>query len=55
MRHHKALVAAAVVMMIGTAPVLGHHALHSEFDTSKRGHIVGTLTRFAMVIPHLRW
>ena len=43
MRHQRALVAAAVVMMIGTAPVLGHHALHSEFDTSKRGHIVGVL------------
>jgi hypothetical protein len=55
MRHQKALVAAAVVMMIGTAPVLGHHALHSEFDTSKRGHITGVLTRFAMVNPHIRW
>ena len=46
----------AVLTLVGfAAPVLAHHALHSEFDTSKRGKFRGTLTRFALINPHVRW
>ncbi len=46
----------AVLTLVGfVAPVVAHHALHSEFDTSKRGKFRGTLTRFALINPHVRW
>ena len=47
--------AVVVTLVLASMPAIAHHALHSEFDTAKRGHIVGTLTRFAMVNPHIRW
>ena len=51
------LMAAAVVVSVFLVPLpmRAHHALHSEFDTARRGHFVGVLTRFAMVNPHIRW
>ncbi|MGH2399479.1 MAG: DUF6152 family protein, partial [bacterium] len=37
------------------APALAHHALQAEFDTTKRGEFTGSLTRFALINPHVRW
>lgn len=48
-------VAAFVALVATGIPVVAHHALHSEFDTSKRGKFRGTLTRFALINPHVRW
>lgn len=46
----------ALLTLVGfAAPVVAHHALHSELDTSKRGKFRGTLTRFALINPHVRW
>ena len=43
-------------MLVTGAPVLAHHALHSEYSTSKRGQVQGEkLTRFALINPHVRW
>ena len=49
------LVAACLVTLTATAALSAHHALHSEFDTGKRGQFHGTLTRFALINPHVRW
>lgn len=46
---------ALLTLVSFAAPVVAHHALHSEFDTSKRGKFRGTLTRFALINPHVRW
>ncbi len=44
---------AAVVLV--AVPAFAHHALHAEYDTGKRGKFKGTLTRFALINPHVRW
>ena len=36
-------------------PAVAHHALQAEFDTAKRGEFTGTLTKFALINPHVRW
>ena len=46
---------AIVALCLTTKPALAHHALQSEFDTSKRGEFTGVLTKFALVNPHVRW
>ena len=45
----------AAALLFSTAPARAHHALQAEFDTTKRGEFTGTLTRFALVNPHVRW
>ena len=40
---------------LGTRPADAHHALQAEYDTTKTGAFTGTLTRFAMINPHVRW
>jgi len=42
-------------LLLGVAPLPAHHALQAEFDTTKRGEFTGTLTRFALINPHVRW
>jgi Family of unknown function (DUF6152) len=44
-----------VALFLTAMPALAHHALQAEFDTTKRGEFTGTLTRFALVNPHVRW
>jgi hypothetical protein len=44
-----------VALVLSAVPALAHHALQAEFDTTKRGEFTGTLTRFALVNPHVRW
>lgn len=46
---------ALLTLVCSTIPLVAHHALHSEFDTSKRGKFRGKLTRFALINPHVRW
>jgi hypothetical protein len=46
--------AIAGVLLAG-APVVAHHALHSQYDTAKRGRFRGELTKFSMINPHVRW
>lgn len=53
---HRAFGLIALAGLLGVAvPALPHHALQAEYDTSKRGEFVGTLTRFALINPHCRW
>ena len=47
--------ASALLLSFSVMPALAHHALQAEFDTTKRGEFTGTLTRFALVNPHVRW
>jgi hypothetical protein len=46
---------AIVAMSLAAKPAVAHHALQAEFDTAKRGEFTGTLTKFAMINPHVRW
>jgi hypothetical protein len=45
----------AAAFLFSVVPALAHHALQAEFDTTKRGEFTGTLTRFALINPHVRW
>lgn len=47
--------AAAVVGTVAPARVAAHHAIQAEYDMDKTGAFTGTLTRFAMINPHVRW
>lgn len=42
-------------LFLSVVPAVAHHALQAEFDTTKRGEFTGTLTRFALINPHVRW
>src|SRR5712691_6420757 len=44
-----------VALSLAAKPAVAHHALQAEFDTAKRGEFTGTLTKFAMINPHVRW
>jgi len=49
-------VLAGVVVAIAMAPpAMAHHAIQAEYEMSKTGSFTGTLTRFAMINPHVRW
>ena len=48
-------VLAIVAISLAAKPAVAHHALQAEFDTAKRGEFTGTLTKFAMINPHVRW
>ena len=51
-----ALVAALMIVGLVTAPpAAAHHAIQAEYEMSKTGSFTGTLTRFAMINPHVRW
>ena len=48
----------AVLLMVGLVtvlPVAAHHAIQAEYDMNEIGSFTGTLTRFAMINPHVRW
>jgi hypothetical protein len=47
--------AVCAALFLSGIPAIAHHALQAEFDTTKRGEFTGTLTRFALVNPHVRW
>ena len=53
----RAAVAVALFALALTAPtrVSAHHAIQAEFDLAKTGGFTGTLTRFALINPHVRW
>jgi len=44
---------AIVALSLAAKPAVAHHALQAEFDTAKRGEFTGTLTKFAMINPHV--
>src|ERR1044072_2692027 len=46
---------AIVALSLAAKPAVAHHALQAQFDTAKRGEFTGTLTKFAMINPHVRW
>ena len=46
---------AGLLAVLGSWPVVAHHAIAGEFDLSRRGEFTGVLTRFQMVNPHCRW
>src|SRR5258705_9420811 len=46
---------AIVALSLAARPAVAHHALQAEFDTAKRGEFTGTLTKLAMINPHVRW
>ena len=55
MRSRILALVAIVGVSLSARPVLAHHALQAEFDTSKRGEFTGVLTKFALINPHVRW
>jgi len=51
-----AMVAAGMAVgRVMAPPVAAHHALQAEYDTTTIGSFTGTLTRFALINPHVRW
>src|SRR5262249_49761563 len=46
---------AIVALCLMAKPAVAHHALQAEFDTAKRGEFTGTLTKLALINPHVRW
>ncbi len=50
-----ALVALMLVGFVTAPPAAAHHAIQAEYEMSKTGSFTGTLTRFAMINPHVRW
>ena len=50
-----AVAVVALVLTLTSSHLRAHHALQAEFDTSKRGQFTGTLTKFALINPHVRW
>ena len=46
-----AIFAGAALLLAGL-PVWAHHALASEFDTTKKVHITGAVTKVELVNPH---
>ena len=50
-----ALVVAVVLVGLTAPPAVAHHAIQAEYDMGKTGSFTGTLTRFAMINPHVRW
>jgi hypothetical protein len=55
MRSRILALVALVGLLLTSKAVLAHHALQAEFDTAKRGEFTGTLTKFALINPHVRW
>jgi hypothetical protein len=47
--------AGMAVGLVMAPPVAAHHALQAEYDTAEIGSFTGTLTRFALINPHVRW
>ena len=45
----------ALSVMMTAKPLSAHHALAAEFDFEKRVEFTGTLTKLAMINPHVRW
>lgn len=50
-----AVVALMLVGFVTAPPAAAHHAIQAEYEMSKTGAFTGTLTRFAMINPHVRW
>src|SRR5438067_13627291 len=46
---------AIVAVSLAAKPAVAHQPLQAEFDTANRGEFTGTLTKFAMINPHVRW
>ena len=46
---------AALVVLLGQAPVRAHHSLNAEFDTQKEIVMKGVLTKVDNVNPHSWW
>jgi hypothetical protein len=55
MKRQAVTFAALVVLVAFAVPAVAHHALHAVYDTSKREEFTGTLTKLAMINPHVRW
>jgi hypothetical protein len=49
------VLAAVVVGLVMTQPAVAHHAIQAEYEMSQTKGFTGTLTRFAMINPHVRW
>ena len=43
------------VGLLPAPPVAAHHAIQAEYDMDKTASFTGTLTRFAMINPHVRF
>jgi uncharacterized protein DUF6152 len=44
---------AAVLLLVGSLPVLAHHSPSAEFDVTHRMTLSGTLTKIDWVNPHI--
>jgi hypothetical protein len=52
MRTKRALVIAAIGVLLAAAPAWAHHAFSGEFDVDKPIKLQGTLTKWEMINPH---
>jgi hypothetical protein len=41
------------MMLLATAPILGHHSVSAEFDTNSRNSYAGVVTRVEWTNPHI--
>ena len=46
------LVIAGLVALVGSAPVVAHHAFSAEFDADRPLQLTGTVTRVEWINPH---
>jgi len=52
MRNTLGVILAAGVLLLGAAPVWGHHAFAAEFDAAKPIKFKGTVTKMEWINPH---
>ncbi len=52
MKHHFLSVGLTVLVLLAAIPLVAHHSITAEFDTSKSFTVKGTLTRIEWVNPH---
>ena len=48
-------VLAMIATILVAIPVSAHHTIQAQYDTTKRAEFTGTLTKFSLVNPHVRW
>lgn len=48
------LFAVVLILLVGSAPMLGHHSFAAQFDRNKPTTLVGPVTKIDWINPHAR-